>query len=412
MTPPNSGSFPSSLPQCGAPPAPVWILAVLAACTSELNAPDCYNDGNSGVPRCQITGAAFETDDPTVDTQGGTIAVDCSLAPDGALGANYRYTPTVSGAQGTQLWDASGLPEGILQDPETGELSGVPTTTGTATVGVVVLDAAGNTGSATCSFSIHPALAIDLEGLLAERPGCIEVGESLLAHVVPATGDGSTILCDTPTDRGSGKLPPTVTVDPATCALAGDVNEPGIGTWAFIVRARQSGRELFVPYCATDSTPDPGAYTITVEHSGLPPEVATHTPMIERYTAGASFTVGGNGDPLFRIVSPAACGSSCAYRYGYSATSALFDLDTLSFEPETLVTEGGAPVGFSHNLLLLGPPAGTSADVLTEFSGRPWIFGLTTDYCLAEQGAACFDGDGALLANGRMEFSIIMFAQP
>lgn len=392
---------------------------LLLGCTHELTAPDCYNDGQGVVPRCQVTGADFDTDTPGPGpgddaTGGGVLQLDCS-PPAGAAGALYDYTPSLRGAQGSLVWTATGVPEGLRHDPNTGALTGMPVAPGEASITVSVLDQAGNTATALCGFTVFPTLAIDLEPLYARAPACIGVGGSLTEFLVPGTGNATPVLCDTPSRLGDGKRPPGVTVDPVTCELSGQIDEPGIGTWVFIVRARQSGREVYAPYCVTDANADDDAYAISVEHSGLDADEIDPTlvPLLHRYEPGRSFYVGGNDDPLFRIVDSRACASGCAFRYQYGYTASLFDLTTLSFTPENLLRdpETDETIGFSHNLLVSGPGA-LGSDELRAYAERPWVFGVTVDYCMSSDPAHCSDAEGNFTnANGRLEFSILMAAE-
>lgn len=390
----------------------------LLGCTNELTAPDCYNDGRGVVPRCQVTGADFvDTDAPDPSAEGGigVVQLECT-PPMAAQGARFDYTPTTRGTQGSVVWTATGLPPGLELDPATGTLRGVPSAPGEASVTVSLLDQAGNTASAVCDFMIAPPLAIDLEPLYAQTPACIGVGESLVDFLVPGTGDGSPLLCDTPSREGDGKRPPGLAIDPVTCELSGEIDEPGIGTWVFVVRVRQSGRELHAPYCVTDTAPDDDAYAITIEHSGIEEDELdpTFVPLLHRYDPTRPFVVGGNDDPLFRIVDPEACGPGCAFRYQYGFTSSLFDLSSLSFAPDTVLTDRttNRAIGFSHNLLVSGPAPTVAPALLASFSQRPWVFGVTIDYCMNSDPAHCSDDDGNFAnANGRIEFSILMAAE-
>lgn len=395
--------------------ARVLGVGLLAACgcSSDLAAPDCYNDGLGAVPRCQITGADFETEGATTQTTAtgaGPLQLSCA-APAGAVGAGYQYQPLLQGAEGSVVWMASGLPPELQQDPSTGAIRGIPTEPADVTLTISALDQAGNAASASCGFVIQAALAIELSPLLEEVPGCIQPGESLVEYLVPGTGDGTPLLCDTPTGPGDGKRPPGVTVDPTTCALQGEIDEYGIGTWVFMVRARQSGREVYAPYCVTDATAEEGAYEITVEHSGLDPEQddATFMPMVRRYDPSETYVVGGNDDPLFRIIDPDACGDGCAFRYQFGLSASFFDRATLSLAPERIVLDPQTrmSVGFSHNLLISGP--GDLAIDPAVLASRPWVLNAAFDYCMSSDLADCADDEQNFAnPNGHLEFAVIM----
>ena len=91
-------------------------------------------------------------------------------------------------------------------------------------------------------------------------------GESLLDYI--SGGDGTPIECVAPKGIGDGTLPAGITIDKTKCTIAGSITETRYGTYAWIVRARQSGVDVFAPYCATQDKQAPKAYTIIGNHSG------------------------------------------------------------------------------------------------------------------------------------------------
>lgn len=61
---------------------------------------------------------------------------------------------TQTGGAGPFTWTASGLPAGLSIDPDSGQITGTPTTTGTKTVTVTVTDYAANTKSVTFTWGV------------------------------------------------------------------------------------------------------------------------------------------------------------------------------------------------------------------------------------------------------------------
>ena len=85
------------------------LSLTLAGCMRDDLAPDCFQvvDGICVVP-------------------GGTaVGIDCATMPRAAVGAEYSFTPPVSGGSGNYTnWMATGLPPGLSIDPQTGALLG------------------------------------------------------------------------------------------------------------------------------------------------------------------------------------------------------------------------------------------------------------------------------------------------
>ncbi len=62
------------------------------------------------------------------------IAVLTNTLAAGQVGVPYRAAPAASGGMGAYTWSANGLPAGLAIDPVSGQISGTPTTGGTASV--------------------------------------------------------------------------------------------------------------------------------------------------------------------------------------------------------------------------------------------------------------------------------------
>ncbi len=94
-----------------------------------------------------------------------------SLSP-GAVDETYAANFEASGGEGTYVWSAEGLPEGLTLS-QSGVLDGTPTAAGSYTVRVTVTDGGGEGNSSTQSFplTINPALTIT--GPPALPPGTV-----------------------------------------------------------------------------------------------------------------------------------------------------------------------------------------------------------------------------------------------
>ena len=365
------------------------VSGLFGACTSDLDAPDAYTEPSAG------------------NDTAGDLGLDCDALPQGAVGADYDFTPEVSAMDdGSRTWMAETLPEGLSIDESSGRISGVPTTEGTTSVEFTVMDATGMAAT-TCDIVINEGLDVNIDLVVDEVPGCLRPGgQTLLDFVVEGTGDGSPITCDHQGGNGNGARPAGISVNPDTCAIEGTIMEDRYGTWVFMVRGEQSGAEVWVPYCVSND--EPSGYDITIDHSGLADagEDGTLVPILRRFNPGASVAVGEDGDPLFSIVDPDSCGdNSCFFGFAFSINGSPFDPDTFAITNDAILQDdaGGGPQGFTHGLEIAGP------QVAEEFQDRPWTVNVALDYCLADSDGPC-DGADNVRANGEgnIEVSILM----
>ncbi len=343
------------------------VAGLFGACTSDLDAPDAYTEPS--------VSAGNDT--------AGDLGLDCDTFPQGAVGADYDFTPEVGGMDdGTRTWLAETLPEGLTIDAGTGQITGVPTTAGTTSVDFTVMDSTGMAAT-TCDIVINDGLGVDIDLLVDDVPGCLRPGDqTLLDFVVDGTGDGTPITCDHPGGRGNGSRPAGISVNPDTCEIEGTVMENRDGTWVFMVRGTQSGSEVWVPYCVSDD--DNSGYDVSVDHSMLSDDGidGTLVPMLRRFNPGASLALGETGDPLFSILSPGDCGANnCFFGFAFSIdTSSPFEV--FRVVESSIVTDNG-PQGFTHGIELEGPEPGD------EFAGRPFAFRVDLDYCLSDTETDC-----------------------
>lgn len=352
------------------------------------------------------------------------LTVDCGAPPGGAKAAQYSHQPTAAGGTPDYVWSASGLPDGLTIDPDSGEISGAPLTPGDYVIELSVTDGGGMAAMASCpAIAINEQFGVDLDLLPG---GCISGDQTLLDFVVG--GDGTAIECATPKGVGDGVLPAGITVDKEKCKSTGAIAETRYGTYAWIVRARQSGVDVYAPFCATQSQQAPKAYNIVGNHSGkLDNELE---PLVLEPSKGAPLLLDGDADPSF-VVDKGACGASCFFGFLFQVSPSPFgtgacnqDKDKCfglcplvadANEPDgdkqigcSLIPKVGLKTGFAHEMWAKGEP------VPAEFQTRPFVLQWSIDYCVTNVMGQC-TGKDAILANGdgsNLAFAVIVRPQP
>lgn len=352
------------------------------------------------------------------------LTLDCMQPPMGAKAAQYSHQPGVAGGVPGYIWSAMGLPAGLTINASTGEITGIPEETGDFVFELSVSDTEGATAMTSCpSVTINDQLGVNLDAMTGP---CIVAGESITDYLIG--GDGSPVECIAPQGLGDGLLPGGVTIDKATCEIAGTVTDTRYGTWAWIVRARQSGVDVYAPYCATQDKQAATAYKIVGNHSGkLDNELE---PLTLPTKIADPLRFDGDADPAF-VVDKGSCGNSCFFGFAYKVSPSpfgtgactqdkdkCFGLCPLIADPNqpdgdtqigcSLVPAMGVKTGFAHEMWAKG-------DVLPDgFATRPFILQWSIDYCLSDVQANCA-GKAAILANGggtNLEFPVIVRPQP
>jgi hypothetical protein len=370
-------------------PIVLGCLATLVGCTSDLNAPSNY----------------LLPDGP--DTDGGDVALLCDTIPTAAVQANFSYSLELAAdEERTLTYTAEGLPDGLQIDPDSGEITGQPTTEGMFSFTVTATAEEGETGTAMCDVDVAARLGLDLDAaLLVAQPFCLQPNESLLDYLVPGTGDTTAVTCDHIVGSGNGNLPAGLTVNPDTCVAEGNLAETRFGTYVFAMRGQQSGVDVYMPYCATQGTAN-FAYDVSSVHSGEDP--GTLVPIGRTYDPAAPLSVGEPGNPVFTIIDEASCGAnSCFFGFSFGINASPFDAATFGLPNRDLVRDmTDRPIGFTHELTIGGAP------VAAEFVDRPWVVNVSLDYCLAPDDMTC-DGAANTQQNGdgHLELGVIMVPQ-
>ena len=101
------------------------------------------------------TGGTLTSQLPFTITQPVTqpLSITSGVPPNGTLNVGYGFTLTASGGSGGYLWSASGVP-GLAINSANGVLSGTPTSLGTFTLAVTLIDANNLASSISQNYSV------------------------------------------------------------------------------------------------------------------------------------------------------------------------------------------------------------------------------------------------------------------
>ncbi|MGF1453674.1 MAG: PKD domain-containing protein [Opitutales bacterium] len=83
--------------------------------------------------------------------------ITTTTLPNATQGADYSASVSSTGGNGTLSWSLSGAPAWLGIDPDTGELSGTPTSSGGETFDVTVSDVDNDSDTASLSLTVDPA---------------------------------------------------------------------------------------------------------------------------------------------------------------------------------------------------------------------------------------------------------------
>ncbi len=85
------------------------------------------------------------------------LAVSSASLTSGQVGVRYTASAEATGGSGPYTWSASGLPAGLGINAQTGQIEGTPTTSGSSSVALTVVDSFGITAtSAPISLTVAP----------------------------------------------------------------------------------------------------------------------------------------------------------------------------------------------------------------------------------------------------------------
>ena len=119
----------------------------------------------------------------------GQPTIPTTLLPPGAVGVPYLQTVGVTGGVGPYTWSTEGLSKGLVLNPSTGVISGIPTKTGTIVVALFVDDATGGQGEQILTLTILSSLQSLTLSSDTISTGYEQVGDAVpLTYLVTNTG--------------------------------------------------------------------------------------------------------------------------------------------------------------------------------------------------------------------------------
>ncbi|MEV6849856.1 putative Ig domain-containing protein [Actinoplanes sp. NPDC051411] len=157
--------------------------------------------------------------EPVFDTSEGTpppVITGTTGTQTSDAGTPASLTFTTSGGATPMTWNATSLPAGLSIDPLGGAISGTPTTAGTSSVTVAVIDANGQKATSNFSWTVNPAL-----GYAGFTPPASRSGTAIAA-VTLAASNGTK-----PYAWSAGGLPPGLTLDGSSGVIAGTPSTKG-----------------------------------------------------------------------------------------------------------------------------------------------------------------------------------------
>jgi hypothetical protein len=356
----------------------------LGACQRDQLAPDCFLIDE-------------ENDVCLVPDPGGTApGINCGIMPEGAVGATYSFTPEVGGGSGNfNMWMATNLPDGLSIDPNTGLISGVPTTPGAVNnIEISMFDAGkGEAFSAMCGELVINE-RLNPFPVLMEPNHCLPHTTSMEEMLAMLDGgDGTAITCGAvdpdpdpastcPLGDGNGRLAPGITFNESSCTHSGSIAGDRRGTWVWMVEVTQSGYTTAVPFCASNDVDTFHDITVTANQNNQ----SDLQPGLLEYDSDNNLEFG-SGSYQWAIDDPSCPGNQCDFfGFRFNVTCSPFDVT----DPWTVTLSPSAKTdtGMTHEMTATGPAPDP------KFDGRPWVASFEISYCTADNDAFC-DTDSA-----------------
>jgi subtilisin family serine protease/chitodextrinase len=353
-----------------------------------------------------VTDGASGTDtEPLSITITDILKITTSSLPDGEPGTPYSQTLTAANGQLPYTWSIINgtLPQGLIMNGVTGDIAGIPATTGTSNFTVQVMDAVSDTALKSLSISVYDPLVITTSSLPDGEPGT-PYSETLTAvggetpyswGIISGTLPQGLIIngisgdiYGTPTNTGTF----TFQVQVTDAGLRTDISELSINVYDPLVITTTSLREGEVGLDYDDMLTATGGswfYTWTIINGTLPDGLTLFMNSGEilgtpTTTGTSNFTLQLTDD----VLNTASIDLSITVTDPIvMTTTSLSDGEVGSFYIDTLAVTGGVPP-YSWSMINGTLPDGLYLDSVTgEISGTPLIAGTFNFEILVEDSA-------------------------
>ncbi|WP_042415288.1 putative Ig domain-containing protein [Streptacidiphilus anmyonensis] len=202
-------------------PAPTQAAATDPATAQPAPGSGTAPGGAAASPGAKPAGPPILSGSVTVDVV-GPAAVSSATVPDASLGKPYSQSLTASGGTGAYTWQVSSgaLPAGLTLSPDSGVISGTPTTAGTASFSLRLTDAGPPT-----EFAVKKLQLTVVNAVLVGNSGLPEATLGT-AYSRTLTAVGCTASCTWSLAPGQGALPDGLSLT-AAGVLSGKATQTG-----------------------------------------------------------------------------------------------------------------------------------------------------------------------------------------
>ncbi|CAO5163189.1 Staphylococcus aureus surface protein A (modular protein) [Frankia sp. AiPs1] len=261
--------------------------------------------------------------------------------PAGEVGVVYSDQLTVSGGTSPFVWSVSAgaLPPGVTLNASTGLLSGTPTTAGTASFAVRVVDALGLSATRTVSLPIaaRPTLGFP-------APPAAQVGVPYSNTLVVTGGTAPFAWSVT-----AGTLPPGITLNPSTGTLSGTPTTTG--SYPFTVQVSDAFGVTATQAVTLSVTAGPIVIAKSASTSSAAPGNTVNYTITATNTAAAAFSGVTFTDALAGVLDDAVYNGDAAATTG-----------TVAFTSPNVTWTGnlaaGAAVTVTYSVTVANPDTG------------------------------------------------------